>query len=77
MKPIYSIIILAAACGSAIAADGWTDLFNGKDLDGWVQRGGKAEVRGRGRQHRRDLHAQHREHLPLHAARLRGFHSGI
>ena len=26
-----------------MAADGWTDLFNGKDLDGWVQRGGKAK----------------------------------
>lgn len=25
-----------------MAAEGWTDLFNGKDLDGWVKRGGKA-----------------------------------
>ncbi len=25
--------------------DGWVDLFNGKDLEGWVQRGGKAEYR--------------------------------
>ena len=24
-------------------ASGWTPLFNGKDLDGWVQRGGKAK----------------------------------
>jgi hypothetical protein len=24
-------------------ATGWTELFNGKNLDGWVQRGGKAE----------------------------------
>jgi hypothetical protein len=23
--------------------DGWVNLFNGKDLDGWVQRGGKAK----------------------------------
>ncbi len=23
--------------------DGWVSLFNGKDLDGWVQRGGKAK----------------------------------
>ncbi len=27
------------------ADSGWTNLFNGKDLDGWVQRGGKAKVR--------------------------------
>src|SRR3954465_12367918 len=24
---------------------GWVNLFNGKDLDGWVQRGGKAKYR--------------------------------
>src|SRR5262245_14399080 len=24
---------------------GWVSLFNGKDLDGWVQRGGKAKYR--------------------------------
>ncbi|MHB1426374.1 MAG: 3-keto-disaccharide hydrolase [Gemmataceae bacterium] len=27
------------------AADDWKPLFNGKDLDGWVQRGGKAQFR--------------------------------
>jgi hypothetical protein len=27
------------------AQDGWVNLFNGKNLDGWVQRGGKAEYR--------------------------------
>lgn len=37
-----SLLLLTACCGTALAADGWTDLFNGKDLDGWVQRGGKA-----------------------------------
>jgi hypothetical protein len=26
-------------------ADGWVSLFNGKDLTGWVRRGGKAEYR--------------------------------
>jgi hypothetical protein len=26
-----------------MAADTWTDLFNGKDLEGWVQRGGVAK----------------------------------
>jgi hypothetical protein len=25
-----------------VPADGWIPLFNGRDLDGWVQRGGKA-----------------------------------
>jgi hypothetical protein len=43
MKYLRSTIILLTACGSALAADTWTDLFNGKDLDGWVQRGGKAK----------------------------------
>jgi len=43
---------LAAACliftsGQATAQkdEGWTSLFNGKDLDGWIQRGGKAKYR--------------------------------
>jgi hypothetical protein len=30
---------------AAAADDGWTPLFNGKDLDGWIQRGGKAKYR--------------------------------
>ncbi len=34
--------LLVAACGTTFAAESWTNLFNGKDLDGWVQRGGKA-----------------------------------
>ncbi|MES2438003.1 MAG: DUF1080 domain-containing protein [Verrucomicrobiota bacterium] len=42
MNYLRSTLILISACGTAFAADGWTDLFNGKDLDGWVQRGGKA-----------------------------------
>lgn len=33
-------------CRSADVPDGaWVKLFNGKDLDGWVQRGGKAKYR--------------------------------
>jgi 3-keto-disaccharide hydrolase len=46
------IAFLALAWVSAslgLAADdqkeGWTNLFNGKALDGWVQRGGKAKYR--------------------------------
>src|SRR4051794_15661747 len=42
------IAALAALAGPAAwAAEaqeaGWTSLFNGKDLDGWIQRGGKAK----------------------------------
>ncbi len=46
-----SVALLAAFLGLALAeaaddsADGWKPLFNGKDLDGWVQRGGKARYR--------------------------------
>lgn len=43
MKCFRSSLILITACSTAFAADGWTALFNGKDLDGWVQRGGKAK----------------------------------
>ncbi|MEO5914032.1 MAG: DUF1080 domain-containing protein [Luteolibacter sp.] len=42
MNYLRSSLILISACTTAMAADGWSDLFNGKDLDGWVQRGGKA-----------------------------------
>ena len=43
MNPILrTSLLLISACCSALAAGGWTDLFNGKDLEGWVQRGGKA-----------------------------------
>ncbi len=42
MKILRNSLILLSVCGSALGADGWTDLFNGKDIEGWVQRGGKA-----------------------------------
>lgn len=55
MKPslvyLSSTALLAALLGLALVeaaednADGWKQLFNGKDLDGWVQRGGKAKYR--------------------------------
>ena len=47
-------LLLLAFCGALVgcvsAADkaddsGWVNLFNGKDLDGWVQHGGKARYR--------------------------------
>jgi hypothetical protein len=31
------------ACASAAAEDGWVTLFNGENLNNWVQQGGKAE----------------------------------
>ncbi|MES2476415.1 MAG: DUF1080 domain-containing protein [Verrucomicrobiota bacterium] len=34
--------LLLTASSSGMAAENWSDLFNGKNLDGWVQRGGKA-----------------------------------
>jgi hypothetical protein len=43
MNYLRSSLMLLSACGTVMAADGWTDLFNGKDLEGWVQRGGKAK----------------------------------
>ena len=42
MKRILTSLLLLAACGSAFAGDNWTVLFNGKNLEGWIQRGGKA-----------------------------------
>ena len=43
MNCLRPALILFSACGTVMAADGWTDLFNGKDLTGWVQRGGVAK----------------------------------
>jgi len=55
-----SIVILTALLGFSLApmaslpadeADaGWKPLFNGKDLDGWIQRGGKAKYRVKDKQ---------------------------
>ncbi|MGD9928841.1 MAG: DUF1080 domain-containing protein [Mangrovibacterium sp.] len=44
MKRITRFILLIAACGfvTHASADGWTNLFNGKDLTGWKQLNGKA-----------------------------------
>lgn len=43
MNYLRTSLILISVCGTAMAADGWTDLFNGRNIDGWVQRGGKAK----------------------------------
>jgi len=42
MNYLRASLFLITACSTAFAADSWTDLFNGKNLDGWIQRGGKA-----------------------------------
>lgn len=43
MRPLL-LLALTALSSAASAAD-WTPLFNGQDLTGWIQRGGKAEYR--------------------------------
>jgi Domain of Unknown Function (DUF1080) len=40
-----ALLALLAALGDARAADGWVPLFDGKTLDGWVQRNGTASYR--------------------------------
>lgn len=44
MKKILSFFILSVLImsGVAQAQNGWVDLFNGENLDGWVQRNGEA-----------------------------------
>ena len=44
MKILHYSLLLTACCASALATDGgWIDLFNGKNLDGWMPRGGNAK----------------------------------
>src|SRR5262245_55196172 len=54
MKPAIGILaftILAKASTLSRGAEpAWSDLFNGRDLEGWVQRGGKANYRVEGRE---------------------------
>src|SRR5262245_58279089 len=45
-----ALAALAPAALSADGGEGWVDLFNGKDLDNWVQRGGKAKYRIEGKE---------------------------
>jgi len=39
------IFLLSVSCSGGGSRNGWTDLFNGKDLAGWVQRNGEAEYK--------------------------------
>jgi hypothetical protein len=49
--PLFRSLLLALTLGAVLSpaptvsaeGEGWVSLFNGKDLDGWVQRGGKAK----------------------------------
>lgn len=43
MHRVVSFALAIAAFPAFAADDGWVDLFNGKDLAGWVQRGGAAK----------------------------------
>lgn len=42
---ILCAAVVAAAASSASAADGWVSLFDGKSLDGWIQKNGTATYR--------------------------------
>lgn len=39
---VLVLVALALAVPTTRAEEGWTNLFNGRDLTGWVQRGGQA-----------------------------------
>jgi hypothetical protein len=43
-----ALVALPPARSDDKPEEGWVDLFNGKDLEGWVQRGGKAKYRAEG-----------------------------
>ena len=47
MKPtsLLAALLFATASLQARAEDGWVNLFNGKDLEGWEQHSGAAEYR--------------------------------
>jgi len=39
---LFSIVLFGLSAPALFAEEGWVNLCNGKDLSGWVQRGGKA-----------------------------------
>lgn len=41
--PFALATLLSLSGSQLLAADGWVDLFNGKDFSGWNQKGGKAK----------------------------------
>ena len=42
---ICSLLFLIASPFSVLAQDGWQQLFNGENLDGWTQLNGEADYR--------------------------------
>ena len=42
---IFFVVLLMTGCSGGASIDGWTSLFNGKDLTGWIQRNGEAEFK--------------------------------
>jgi hypothetical protein len=45
MKRLLSLGAIVIFVSTSAAAEKWTLLFNGKNLDGWIQRGGAAKYR--------------------------------
>jgi hypothetical protein len=49
MKRLLTVLLgiglLLSLSGLAAAEEGWVSLFNGKDLDGWEQKGGQAQYK--------------------------------
>ena len=46
----FVAVLLLGLFPIGAAESGWTELFNGRNLDGWIQRGGKARYRAEGGQ---------------------------
>ncbi|HEX5789572.1 MAG TPA: DUF1080 domain-containing protein [Luteolibacter sp.] len=44
-KLMHALLLGGLTCGLALAEENWTPLFNGKDLEGWVKRGGEASYK--------------------------------
>ena len=42
MMKAFAALLMSALATTAMAEDGWVELFNGKNLDGWTQRNGTA-----------------------------------
>ncbi len=42
MMKAFAALFMTALISTAVAEDGWVELFNGKDLTGWTQRNGTA-----------------------------------
>ena len=45
LLPVIALASTLSLNGTGRAADGWTELFNGRNLDGWEQRSGTAKYR--------------------------------